>query len=178
MKMVDWATKNNLNKLLTKKRLSEQAAPSRWPQSPLIFFVIVFVLFSFCTFPSSPGLQAPSVENPEITNGFLLKPRTGQIAMHASPTARYFFLVLIHLHFFPPSDLLPTFWLFYLTLFPAWAGGIKWVTLLIVTRDLIRFRGELRRNTLKRYLSYQDMCYCALIERQMVGFWQYSSGLE
>ena len=36
-----------------------------------------------------------SVGNPELTNVLPLKPGVGQSTMHASPTARNFFLVLI-----------------------------------------------------------------------------------
>ena len=42
------------------------------------------------------GIKVPSVENPEVTSVFPLKPREGQnIARHASPTARSSFLLLI-----------------------------------------------------------------------------------
>ena len=41
-------------------------------------------------------IKIPSVENPELTNALPLKPGVCQnIAMHASPTTRNFFLVLI-----------------------------------------------------------------------------------
>ena len=41
-------------------------------------------------------IKAPSVENPELTNVLPQKPGVGQnIATHASPTARKFFLVML-----------------------------------------------------------------------------------
>ena len=41
-------------------------------------------------------IKVPSVENPELTNVLPVKPGVGQnIAMHAYPTARIFFFVLI-----------------------------------------------------------------------------------
>ena len=41
-------------------------------------------------------IKDPSVENPELINGLCLKPGVGHnIATHASPAARSFFLVLI-----------------------------------------------------------------------------------
>ena len=40
-------------------------------------------------------IKTPSVENPELTNVLLLKPGVEHnVAMHASPSARNFFLVL------------------------------------------------------------------------------------
>ena len=40
--------------------------------------------------------KVPSVETPRLTNVLLLKPGIGQnIATHASPTVRYFCLVLV-----------------------------------------------------------------------------------
>ena len=59
-------------------------------------------------------MKVPSVENTELTHVLLLKPGVGQdIAIHASPTARNFVLVLIftlpvHSPSFSPNPL-PTF---------------------------------------------------------------------
>ena len=62
-----------------------------------------FFLFLISTFPVTRSgtlrtqkLRSPSAENPELTNVLPLKPGVGQnIAMHASPAATNFFLVLI-----------------------------------------------------------------------------------
>ena len=85
---------------------------------PLVFVVVAVILLLLrhlqsCT--ADAEISVPSVENPELTNVLPLKPGVGQnIAVHASPTARNFFHVLIlpsrsiYLNFFA-QNYLPTF---------------------------------------------------------------------
>ena len=76
----------------------------RWyVQLAALVSIYIYIYVVVCSFVLSPhwgtadaDITVPSVENPELTNVLRLKPGVGQnIAMHASPTARNFFLGLI-----------------------------------------------------------------------------------